>query len=48
MTVAEVLELERVEMMPMPMAFDGYVERTVPGLQHLPDQRGTESLISVM
>jgi hypothetical protein len=29
MTVAEVLELEWVEMMPIPMAFDGYVERTV-------------------
>ncbi len=29
LTVAEVLELERVEMMPMPTAFDGYVERTV-------------------
>ena len=27
--VAEVLELERVEMMPMPTAFDGYVECTV-------------------
>ncbi len=29
LTVADVLELERVEMMPMPTAFDGYVERTV-------------------
>lgn len=29
LTVAEVLELERVEMMPMPTPFDGYVERTV-------------------
>lgn len=29
MTATEILELERVEMMPMPMAFDGYVERTV-------------------
>src|SRR5471030_2802175 len=29
LTVAEVLELEQVEMMPMPTAFDGYVERTV-------------------
>lgn len=29
LTVADVLELERVEMMPMPSAFDGYVERTV-------------------
>ncbi len=29
LTVAEVLELERAEMMPMPTAFDGYVERTV-------------------
>ncbi|MFC5695463.1 IS21 family transposase [Pseudomonas sp. GCM10022186] len=29
LTVAEVLELEREEMMPMPTAFDGYVERTV-------------------
>ena len=29
LTVAEVLELERVEMVPMPTAFDGYVERTV-------------------
>lgn len=31
LTVADVLELERVEMMPMPMptAFEGYVERTV-------------------
>ncbi len=29
LTVAEVLELERVEMMPMPTTFDGYVERTV-------------------
>ncbi len=27
--MADVLELERVEMMPMPSAFDGYVERTV-------------------
>ncbi len=27
--MAEVLELERVEMMPMSTAFDGYVERTV-------------------
>lgn len=27
--MAEVLELEQVEMMPMPVAFDGYVERTV-------------------
>ena len=29
LTVAEVLELEQAEMMPMPTAFDGYVERTV-------------------
>ncbi|HIE0070009.1 TPA: IS21 family transposase [Pseudomonas aeruginosa] len=29
LTVAEVLELERAELMPMPTAFDGYVERTV-------------------
>jgi len=29
LSVAEVLELERAEMMPMPTAFDGYVERTV-------------------
>jgi hypothetical protein len=29
LTVAEVLELERVEMMPMPTAFVGYVERTL-------------------
>lgn len=29
LTVADVLELERVEMMPMPTAFDGYVECTV-------------------
>ncbi|AZE62693.1 hypothetical protein PFLU3_09660 [Pseudomonas fluorescens] len=29
LTVADVLELERVKMMPMPTAFDGYVERTV-------------------
>ncbi len=29
LTVAEVLELERVEMMPMPTTFDSYVERTV-------------------
>ncbi|VVP58744.1 hypothetical protein PS870_05923 [Pseudomonas fluorescens] len=29
LTVAKVLKLERVEMMPMPIAFDGYVERTV-------------------
>ncbi|MGH7461793.1 MAG: Mu transposase domain-containing protein, partial [Longimicrobiales bacterium] len=27
LTVAEVLELERAELMPMPTAFDGYVER---------------------
>ncbi|HCF0434529.1 TPA: IS21 family transposase, partial [Pseudomonas aeruginosa] len=26
-SVAEVLELERAELMPMPAAFDGYVER---------------------
>ena len=25
--MAEVLELERAELMPMPAAFDGYVER---------------------
>jgi len=31
LTVAEVLEPERVEIMPMPTAFDGYVERTVRG-----------------
>ncbi len=29
LSVAEVLELERAEMMPMPAAFDGYVEKTV-------------------
>lgn len=29
LTVADVLELERAELMPMPTAFDGYVERTV-------------------
>ena len=29
LSVAEVLELERAEMMPMPTAFDGYVERPV-------------------
>ncbi|MBB6290674.1 integrase-like protein [Pseudomonas sp. SJZ103] len=29
LTVAEVLELEPAEMMPMPTGFDGYVERTV-------------------
>jgi len=29
MSVAEVLELERAEMMPMPAPFDGYVEKTV-------------------
>ncbi|RML55866.1 hypothetical protein ALQ93_200262 [Pseudomonas syringae pv. pisi] len=29
LTVGEVLELEQAEMMPVPTAFDGYVERTV-------------------
>ena len=29
LSVADVLELERAEMMPMPTAFDGYVERAV-------------------
>lgn len=29
LTVAEVLELEQVEMIPVPTALDGYVERTV-------------------
>ena len=27
-SVAEMLEQERVELMPMPTAFDGYVERS--------------------
>jgi hypothetical protein len=48
LTVADVLELERVEMMPMPSAFDGYVERTVRVLQYLPDQRGTQSLFGAL
>lgn len=29
LTVANVLELERAELMPIPTVFDGYVERTV-------------------
>ncbi|KAI3475671.1 hypothetical protein L1887_62889 [Cichorium endivia] len=39
LSVAEVLELERAELMPVPAPFDAYVERACAGLQHLPGQR---------
>lgn len=48
LTVADVLELERVEMMPMPSAFDGYVERTVRVSSTCLDQRGAQSLLGAL
>jgi hypothetical protein len=47
LSVAEVLELERAEMMPMPAPFDGYVEQRA-GVQHLPGQHGTQPLLGAL
>jgi hypothetical protein len=47
-SVAEMLEHERPHLMPMPEPFDGYVENTGEGEQHLPGRGGTQSLLGAV
>jgi hypothetical protein len=46
-SVAEMLELERQHLMPMPAPFDGYVESR-PRQQHLPGDRGAQPLLGAV
>ena len=47
-SVAEMLELEVAEMMPVPTPFDGYVEKSGTGIQYLPGQRATQPLLGAV
>ena len=47
-SVAEMLEHERLQMMPMPAAFDGYVEEVARCQQHLPGDGGRQPLLGAV
>ena len=48
LSVLEMLEQERAELMPMPTPFDGYVERLSQGIKHLPSGGGAQSLFGAV